>query len=70
MLMDRTTLLAHRSQWVTEAAPTSIALGHLTPPELSLYRSLSDGELGVAVRLEQERVSFASMARAVAAAGQ
>jgi hypothetical protein len=70
MLMDRITLLAHRSQWVTEAIPTSIALGRLTPPELSLYQSLADGEFGAAVRLEQERVSFASIARAVAAASR
>ena len=70
MLMDRITLLAHRSQWVTETVPTSIALEHLTPPELSLYRSLADGEFGAAVRLEQERVSFASLARAVAAASR
>jgi hypothetical protein len=70
MLMDRTTLLAHRSQWVTEAVPTSTAVDHLTPPELSLYRSLADGEFGAAVRLEQERVSFAYIARAVAATAE
>jgi hypothetical protein len=69
MLMDRVTLLSHRSQWVTEATPTFLALDHLTPPELDLYRVLLTGELGPAVRLEQERVGFGGIRRALAAPG-
>jgi hypothetical protein len=69
VLMDRVTLLSHRSQWVTEATPTSAALDHLTPPELELYRALVAGELGPAVRLEQERVGFGWIRQALAALG-
>jgi hypothetical protein len=65
MLMDRGTLLAHRSQWVTEATPTKAALGLLEPEEQGLYQDLVDGMFGQAVRLEQERVSFGSLERAL-----
>jgi hypothetical protein len=69
VLMDRATLAAHPSQWVTEATPTSVVLEHLTPPELELYRGLVAGEPGPAVRLEQERVSFGWIRQALAALG-
>jgi hypothetical protein len=69
MLMDQATLLAHRSQWVTEAVPTATVLDHLTSAELELYRALVEGDYGQAVRLEQERVGFAWVSRALAAAG-
>jgi hypothetical protein len=69
MLMDRDTLLAHRSQWVTEAAPAYPSLTTLSPEELGLYQSLIAGEYGPAVRLEQERVNFARVWRALGAAG-
>jgi hypothetical protein len=70
MLMDQATLLAHRSQWVTEATPTSVPLAYLASPELAVYRSLTNGEFGTAIRLEQERISFASITRAIATAGK
>jgi hypothetical protein len=69
MLMDRDTLLAHRSQWVTEGAPARASLTALSPEELGLYRSLVAGDYGLAVRLEQERVSFARVWGAVVAHG-
>jgi hypothetical protein len=69
VLMDRATLVAHPSQWVTEATPTSVALDHLPPPELELYRALVAGDLGPAVRLEQERVGFRWIRQALAALG-
>jgi hypothetical protein len=69
MLMDQATLLAHRSQWVTEATPTATILDHLAPGELDLYRALVEGHHGPAVRLEQERVSFGGVWRALEAAG-
>jgi hypothetical protein len=62
ILMDRETLLAHRSQWVTEPTPTRAALDLLTPAEQDLYRALVAGTFGPSVRLEQERVSFAALA--------
>jgi hypothetical protein len=61
ILMDRKTLLAHQSQWVTEKTPTKAALVLLTPAEQDLYQDLVEGTFGPAVRLEQERVSFASL---------
>jgi hypothetical protein len=67
MLMDEATLLAHRSQWVTESSPTTAALDLLSPAEQDIYRTLVAGAFGPAVRLEQERVSFAAMERALSA---
>lgn len=61
ILMDRGTLLAHQSQWVTEKTPTKAALGLLNPTEQAIYQDLVCGTFGPAVRLEQERVSFASL---------
>jgi hypothetical protein len=66
MLMDRGTLLAHQSQWVTEATPTKAALALLDPEEQGLYQDLVNGTFGRAVRLEQERVSFGSVEQALA----
>lgn len=70
MLMDRGTLLAHRSQWVTEATPTKAVLGLLDAQEQELYQDLVDGTFGRAVRLEQERVSFGSVERALSTTGR
>ncbi len=67
ILMDRATLLAHREQWVREPTPTAVALDSLAAAEQTLYRDLVTGEFGPAVRLEQERISFASIERALAA---
>lgn len=58
ILMDRSTLLEHRGQWVKEDAPTHQPLGALTPDEADVYASLVDGEFGPNVRLEQERVRY------------
>jgi hypothetical protein len=69
MLMDRDTLIAHQAQWVTEAAPTTLPLEYLTPSEQDLYRDLGIGEYGPAVRLEQERVSFARIQQAMGSFG-
>jgi hypothetical protein len=65
MLMDRGTLLAHDGQWVTEPSPVSAGLEFLTADETGLYRDLVEGALGPAVRLEQERVSFAALEQAL-----
>lgn len=65
MLMDRATLLAHERQWVIEDSPTDAALPLLTPEEAALYTDLVENALGSAIRLEQERVSFAAVERAV-----
>ena len=65
MLMDSDTLLAHQAQWVTEPTPTAAALSLLTPDEQALYAALGAGVFGPAVRLEQERISFAVIAQAL-----
>jgi hypothetical protein len=65
ILMDRETLLAHRSQWVLEPTPTRAALDSLTPAEQDLYQALVAGTFGPAVRLEQERVNFAWLEQAL-----
>lgn len=68
IFMDRETLLAHQSQWVTEKTPTKATLDLLTPAEQDLYQDLVNGTFGPAVRLEQERVSFASLEHALSPA--
>jgi hypothetical protein len=66
MLMDRATLLAHRGQWVTEPRPTAVRLDLLDAEEAELYQDLTTGALGPSVRLEQERIAFATIERALA----
>ena len=66
LLMDRATLLAHRGQWVTEPRPTAGRLDLLDDAEADLYQDLVDGAFGPSVRLEQERISFAAIERALA----
>jgi hypothetical protein len=66
ILMDRATLLAHREQWVREPTPTAAALDRLDPAEQALHRDLVTGEFGPAVRLEQERISFAAIEQSLA----
>jgi hypothetical protein len=70
LLMDRDTLLAHQTQWVTEPTPTAVVLSLLTPDEQALYTALGSGVFGPAVRLEQERVSFGAVAHALADSGE
>jgi hypothetical protein len=65
ILMDHETLLAHPTQHVSEPSPTSEALPHLTEQERSLYEDLIEDRFGLAVRLEQERVRFSLLRRAL-----
>jgi hypothetical protein len=65
MLMDADTLLAHTEQWVLEPTPTSRALPYLAADEASLYRDLVEGLHGPSIRLEQERVRFSLLHRAL-----
>lgn len=65
MLMDRVTLLAHSTQWVREPQQVTAALPLLDGAEAALYRDLVEDALGPSVRLEQERVSFAAIERAL-----
>lgn len=65
LLMDRETLLAHRRLWVDEAARHLTPLAHLTPEENALYEDLAADRLGRGVRLEQERIAFGWVERAL-----
>lgn len=58
LLMDRTTLLAHRDYWVVERKPTVRELAHLTAAESSLYEELCQHRLAPFLRLEQEMIRF------------
>jgi hypothetical protein len=65
MLMDRETLLAHPDQWVREPSPVTGVLAGLTAAEAALCADLAEGVYGDRVRLEQERVSFGAVERAM-----
>jgi hypothetical protein len=66
MLMDRVTLLDHRDHWTTESTPTTATLDRLDQAESALYAELVSGAYGRSLRLEQERISFAAVEKAVA----
>lgn len=53
ILMDRATLLTHRSQWVPEPSPSHADLNHLTTDEAELYRDLIRDTFGESIRLER-----------------
>lgn len=57
-LMDRETLLAHRSHWSEEPDPARHHLSHLTTEEAAVYDDLRFDRLSSRLRLEQERVGF------------
>jgi hypothetical protein len=65
LLMDRETLLAHRALWVCEDTPFRGALPRLQENERELYDALVNNRFGEKVRLEQERVSFGRVQRAI-----
>jgi hypothetical protein len=66
LLMDRATLLDHRDQWVTEPSPTMVTLDRLDGAESSLYADLITDAYAPSVRLEQERISFSAVEKAIA----
>ncbi len=66
MLMDRATLLAHRDHWTTEPSPTTAVLDRLDPSESALYAELISDAHASSVRLEQERISFSVVEKAIA----
>jgi hypothetical protein len=65
LLMDRETLLAHRRFWVREDAPYGGMPEGLTAAERELFENLRFGRLGDRVRLEQERIGFGWLKRAL-----
>jgi hypothetical protein len=67
MLMDRATLLDHRQHWGSEPSQATVVLDRLNPEESALYADLISHTYAAFVRLEQERISFSAVERAVAA---
>jgi hypothetical protein len=65
MLMDRVTLVAHRDHWTTEPSPTAAVLDHLDLAESGLYADLVSNAYAPSIRLEQERISFAAIEKAI-----
>lgn len=66
LLMDRETLLTHRSLCVEEDTPTQRDLVRLLPDEAHLYDDLRNDRIGHALRLEQERIGFVHVQSALA----
>jgi hypothetical protein len=67
LLMDRATLLACEVQWGVEDNQTLRDLPRLTTEERALYDELRDNRLRPNLRLEQERIGFGWIERALAA---
>jgi len=65
MLMELPTLLAHHAHWSQEPVPVTEHLALLTTAEQACYQALLRGEHGDRVRLEQERIRFSAVERAV-----
>jgi hypothetical protein len=65
LLMDRQTLLAHRSLWVHEQTPHGGSLVRLNQEEQELFKDLATNRLGEGIRLEQERIPFGWVQRAL-----
>ena len=66
LLMDRATLLAHADHWGEEPTPLLRNLPWLTAEESALFDDLRDNRLRPRLRLEQERVGFGWVERALA----
>lgn len=67
LLMDHETLMAHRALWVQEEARHRGPLPRLTADEVSVFEALIEDRLGERVRLEQERIGFGCVMRAIEA---
>lgn len=65
MLMDLPALLAHRAHWSREPVPVTEHLPLLTDDEQAAYQALLRNDHGDQVRLEQERIRFSAVERAV-----
>ena len=66
-LMDRETLLEHAPLWVREGNPYDGELARLNSAERALYDDLRHNRLGERVRLEQERIPYGWLERALGA---
>ena len=67
LLMDATTLMAHREFWGQEIRSESRELSRLTTDEQTLYQDLLAGKYQANLRLEQERVNYEYLITALSA---
>ena len=65
LLMDKATLLHHKSLWVREPEQKKAQLPLLTCAEAEVYEGLCSNRWGTQVRLEQERIGFGHVCRAL-----
>ena len=63
--MDRATLLEFEAHWGAEEKPTLRDLHRLDEHERALYDELRDNRIRPNLRLEQERIGFGWVKRAV-----
>ena len=71
LLMDRDTLLSHRQLWVEESSPyNGPALERLTAAERQVFDGLVGGTWGARLRLEQERLPWPLVLKALSAMAQ
>lgn len=66
LLMDEATLRAHEAAWGEETAPTQRELPRLIPAERQVYDLLRFDRIRPRLRLEQERIRFGWVERALA----
>lgn len=66
-LMDEETLLSHQALWGSESSPAIRDLTLLTQKEAALYDALRKNRFAPSLRLEQERISFSNVQKAVEA---
>jgi hypothetical protein len=64
-LMDQQTLLAHRHAWGTEPKQETKDLKYLNTEEAAVYDDLRNNRLTNQLRLEQERIAFDSVFKAI-----
>ena len=65
LLMDQATLLAHADHWGEEPQPVLRDLPRLTADEGEVYNTLRDNRICPHLRLEQERIGFGWVQRAL-----
>lgn len=65
LLMDEATLIAHKAFWEQETKPEHRKLEKLTTAEQALYKDLCSNRFAPTLRLEQERIGFNWVCRAL-----
>ncbi len=65
MLMNHDALLAHEPHWDIEPVQSTASPERLASDEAALYRDLLENRFGTKVRLEQERIRFSAVERAL-----